>query len=83
MARDVTETDIGRVPLFNSPLETGVRAVVVLDAAFPRCFDLAHLTWFDHPSSILVTSAGQRAFTRIFRSVPANCSFGDAWWKMV
>jgi hypothetical protein len=34
--------------LFNSPLETGVRAVVVLDAAFPRHFDLAHLTWFDH-----------------------------------
>jgi hypothetical protein len=48
MAQDVTETDIGGVPLFNSPLETGVRAVIVLDATFPRCFDLAHLTWFDH-----------------------------------
>ena len=48
MVQDVSEIDAGRVPLFNSPLETGVRAVVVLDAAFPRCFDLAHLTWFDH-----------------------------------
>jgi hypothetical protein len=48
MAQDVSETDLGAVPLFNSPLETGVRAVIVLDAAFPRSFDLAHLTWFDH-----------------------------------
>ncbi len=48
MAQYVTEADIGQFPLFNSPLETGVRAVVALDAAFPRCFDLAHLTWFDH-----------------------------------
>ncbi|KAB2675547.1 hypothetical protein F9K85_14320 [Brucella tritici] len=35
-------------PLFNSALETGVRALVVLNAAFPRVFDLAQLTWFDH-----------------------------------
>ncbi len=35
-------------PLFNSALETGVRALVVLNAAFPRMFDLAQLTWFDH-----------------------------------
>src|SRR3954447_19528671 len=35
-------------PLFNSALETGVRAAIVLDAIFPRCFDLAHLTWLDH-----------------------------------
>jgi hypothetical protein len=48
MAQGVSETDFGQVPLFNSPLETGMRSVVVLDAAFPRCFDLAHLTWFDH-----------------------------------
>jgi hypothetical protein len=48
MAQEVSETDVGRIPLFNSPLETGVRAVIVLDATFPRCFDLAHLTWFDH-----------------------------------
>jgi hypothetical protein len=46
MAEELTEN--GRAPLFNSALETGVRAAVVLDATFPRCFDLAHLTWFDH-----------------------------------
>jgi len=36
------------VPLFNSALETGVRAVVILDAVHPRAFDLAHMTWCDH-----------------------------------
>lgn len=35
-------------PLFNSALETGVRALVFLNAAFPRVFDLAQLTWLDH-----------------------------------
>jgi hypothetical protein len=35
-------------PLFNSPLETGVRATIVLDATHPRAFDLAHVTWLDH-----------------------------------
>jgi hypothetical protein len=34
--------------LFNSPLETGIRALVVLDAAHPGAFDLSQLTWFDH-----------------------------------
>jgi hypothetical protein len=36
------------VALFNSALETGVRAVVILDAIHPRAFDIAHLTWCDH-----------------------------------
>jgi hypothetical protein len=40
--------DAVRAPLFNSALETGVRTLVVLNAAFPRMFDLAQLTWFDH-----------------------------------
>jgi hypothetical protein len=40
--------DSRSIPLFNSALETGVRAVVVLDAMFPRGFDIAHLTWCDH-----------------------------------
>jgi hypothetical protein len=35
-------------PLFNGALETGVRAVIVLDAAHPRAFDIAKLTWCDH-----------------------------------
>ncbi|MBX3479277.1 MAG: hypothetical protein KF842_02680 [Caulobacter sp.] len=34
--------------LFNSPLETGVRAVVVLNATFPRAFSIAEIAWFDH-----------------------------------
>ena len=36
------------VGLFNSALETGTRAVIVLEAAYPRALDLARLTWFDH-----------------------------------
>lgn len=34
--------------LFNSPLETGVRAIVVLNAAFPRAFDVTAISWFEH-----------------------------------
>ncbi|UFX46952.1 hypothetical protein HAP47_0009920 [Bradyrhizobium sp. 41S5] len=44
-------TDTGSdetVPLFNSALETGVRAVVILDAVYPRAFDITHLGWCDH-----------------------------------
>lgn len=36
------------IGLFNSTLETGTRAVIVLEAAYPRALDLARLTWFDH-----------------------------------
>jgi hypothetical protein len=49
MAKEIASAEPGDpVPLFNSTLETGVRAVVILDALHPRKFDLAHLTWFDH-----------------------------------
>lgn len=34
--------------LFNSRLETGTRAIVILEAAYPRALDLARITWFDH-----------------------------------
>ena len=45
----MSEADVrSRTPLFNSQLETGTRAVVVLDAAFPRALDIVRLTWFDH-----------------------------------
>jgi hypothetical protein len=37
-----------RPQLFNSPLETGVRSVVLLHAAAPQAYDLTHLTWLDH-----------------------------------
>jgi hypothetical protein len=33
---------------FNSALETGVRALVVLEAFHPRRFDLLEMTWLDH-----------------------------------
>lgn len=35
-------------PLFNSALETGVRTLLLLNAAQPKSFDLMHLTWLDH-----------------------------------
>lgn len=41
----------GRAPSphpFNSALETGVRALVVLEAFHPRRFDLLDMTWLDH-----------------------------------
>jgi hypothetical protein len=34
--------------LFNSPLETGIRALVFLNAAFPRAFDVIEIAWYDH-----------------------------------
>lgn len=38
-----------RVPHpFNSSLETGIRAVVILDALYPRQCDLMEMTWLDH-----------------------------------
>jgi hypothetical protein len=48
MAQEVTDGGTPGVALFNGALETGVRAVVILDAVFPRSFDLARLTWCDH-----------------------------------
>jgi len=49
MAKEISTSEASdSAPLFNSTLETGVRAVVVLDALHPSAFDLAHLTWFDH-----------------------------------
>lgn len=36
------------ISLFNSSLETGVRALIVLNAAHPEAFDLSAMTLFDH-----------------------------------
>ncbi|WP_299864468.1 ABC-three component system middle component 2 [uncultured Hoeflea sp.] len=33
---------------FNSTLETGIRALVVLEAFYPRRYDLMEMTWLDH-----------------------------------
>lgn len=38
----------GKAPLFNSSLETGLRALVVLEAFYPRQCSLMEMTWFDH-----------------------------------
>ncbi len=43
---EVTGRDLALT--FNGPLEAGVRAVAVLGAAFPRCFDIQRLTAFDY-----------------------------------
>src|SRR6202045_4378191 len=37
-----------KVATFNGPLETGLRAVALLGAAYPRSFDLQRLIWFDY-----------------------------------
>jgi len=41
-------SEVSHPELFNSALETGVRSVVLLNAAYPRMFDLKELTWLDH-----------------------------------
>jgi ABC-3C biological conflict system middle component len=43
-----TSNSMYEVRLFNGWLETGIRALVVLNAAHPLMFDLSQLTWFDH-----------------------------------
>ncbi len=48
MATVSDERDPRRVRLFNSQLETGVRAVFILNAAYPGSLDLSRLTWLDH-----------------------------------
>lgn len=37
-----------KASLFNGPIETGIRSVVILDAAHPKSLDLTHLAWLDH-----------------------------------
>jgi hypothetical protein len=48
MAQAMSEPSSPAVTLFNSPMETGVRAAIVLDALYPRALDLARVTWLDH-----------------------------------
>lgn len=40
--------DTDNPPLFNSQLETGIRALVILEALHPRACALTEMTWFDH-----------------------------------
>lgn len=45
----LTGPDVGPAPiLFNSTIETGIRAVIVLNALYPRACGLAEVTCFDH-----------------------------------
>jgi hypothetical protein len=41
-------TDTAAAHPFNSTLETGIRALVVLEAFHPRRCDLLEMTWLDH-----------------------------------
>jgi hypothetical protein len=45
---EAVETDEHAPHLFNSALETGLRALVVLEAFYPRQCDLTEITWLDH-----------------------------------
>ena len=45
---EVTQPAPGQEMLFNSPLETSLRSVIVLDGLWPRICSLSELTWFDH-----------------------------------
>lgn len=40
--------DAGVHTLFNSPVETGIRSLVILNAAYPAAHDINELVWFDH-----------------------------------
>ena len=42
------EEGLSRRHPFNSTLETGIRALVVLEAFYPRQCDLMEMTWLDH-----------------------------------
>ena len=39
---------VARLPLFNSDVETGIRALILLEALHPRACNIAELTWFDY-----------------------------------
>lgn len=43
------------LPLFNSDVETGIRALIVLEALHPRECNIAELTWFDY----VIVNTGQ------------------------
>lgn len=67
--------DTDGVPLFNSPLETGIRALVLLEALHPRSCDLTELTWFDHlvvHTSDLDGLAGDKAPPSLHPDLPGR-----------
>lgn len=48
MAKIMSQKNTHNPLLFNSQLETGMRSLIILNAAYPKSFDLAKLTWYDH-----------------------------------
>lgn len=42
------ELSTSRMMLFNGPVETGIRSLVILNAAYPRLYDINELVWLDH-----------------------------------
>jgi hypothetical protein len=48
MEKMINANSVNNVRLFNSALETGIRALIILNAAHPKMFDLSRLIWFDH-----------------------------------
>ncbi len=62
--------DHGLAPeLYNSRLETGLRALIVLDALYPRACGVAELTWFDH---LVVHSADLDGPESLHPALPAR-----------
>jgi hypothetical protein len=53
--------------IFNSPLETGVRSVIILNASYPLTYELSQLTWLDH---LIVHSADVGGPPSIHPDVP-------------
>ncbi|WP_107952024.1 ABC-three component system middle component 2 [Sphingomonas faeni] len=61
--------------LFNSPLETGIRALILLDAIYPRSCDLMEMTWFDHlvvHTADLEGLGGQHAPSSLHPALPGR-----------
>ncbi|MCU1250300.1 MAG: hypothetical protein JWQ49_3329 [Edaphobacter sp.] len=48
MAEELKYEDIPQVIVFNGPLESGLRSLVLLATSFPQSLDLIRLTYFDH-----------------------------------
>jgi hypothetical protein len=58
--------------LFNSPLEAGIRTVVILDAFAPEAFDLATLSLLDYYVVTPLMLARKRASTQTSILVRVN-----------
>lgn len=69
--------------LFNTPLEAGVRALLILDAFAPQAFDVATMSLLDYYIVHTGDAGGPPASTPRSMPVPASISCGATWWKRV